>query len=123
MRTIVLIFTFFICLSADTTADNALENTTWKGTFNIPDVTEGLFVFKKDTVTVMINDYAMEVMKYSVKGDTLSLTKLMGDSPCNTQNPGLYQFNVNGDMMTLKMLSDNCIERSSAISQEAYEKQ
>ena len=122
MRTTLLLAVFFICLSADTAIENELQNTTWKGTFNIPEPTEGFFVFKQDTVTVMVNDYALETMQFSTKGDTLSLTKISGDSSCGSDE-GLYKYSVNGSSLKLQVLSDDCPDRSSGISTKKYVKQ
>lgn len=122
MRNTLLLLVLFICISTGTTTVNELENTTWKGTFFTPDATDGLFVFKQDTVMVMINDYALETMAFSVKGDTLSLTKIMGDSPCGTE-AALYLYKVTDDVLKLTMLKDDCAERSSGISTEGYVKE
>ena len=121
MRNFLLILVFFTCLSADTTTENELENTTWKGTFYVPNATEGLFVFKQDTVMVMVNDYAMETMKFSTTGDTLSLKKISGDSSCG-MDEALYQYTVSNNTLKLKMLKDDCPDRSSGIGTDGYVK-
>ncbi len=122
MQNFLLILLFLIGLSADNLNKNELENTTWKGTFNIPDATEGLFVFKQDTVRVMINDYPLETMKFSTKGDTLILRKISGDSSCGMDD-AFYQYTITDAVLKLKMLEDDCPDRSSGIGTEGFVKQ
>lgn len=120
--TLLLAVLLFVGLSADIPFGNELENTTWKGTFNIPEPTDGYFVFQKDTVRVMVNDYALETMLFATSGDTLSLKKVAGDSSCGTEE-ALYRFTISETGLTLKMLSDDCPDRYSGISKEEYIKQ
>jgi hypothetical protein len=58
-------------------------NTSWKGTYYIPDATDMILQFKQDTL--LLNYFEdgsnAEMMKYEMKGDTLIMTKISGISP------------------------------------------
>jgi len=60
-------------------------------------------------------------MSYTVSGDTLRITKLDGNSPCN-EEVGVYNFNIKEDKLFLKVNNDPCSIRSSAFN-ESYNKQ
>ena len=114
MKKIILwIFLVFIVSSVDA----QLTNTRWRNVINIPDPYETILQFRKDTATVnLVSDGTLiETMSYSTIKDTLRLTKLFGNSPCDDKITGIYHFEINDDRLTITFLSDDCNERANAL--------
>jgi hypothetical protein len=76
-----------------------------------------LFDFKKDTVSASyISDSSLlETMTYKVVKDTLMLRKVDGQSECDPTTVGKYQFRTDKDRLYLKLISDDCLDRSSIL--------
>ena len=92
-----------------------LANTSWTGTFNIPDPSEMIVEFKTDTVNVIFKDRTfLESMKYQVNGDTLLLTKIDGESPCSFTETATYKMETKDNKLFISALKDLCPERVSA---------
>ena len=102
-----------------------LTDSKWKSSMNIPDVTETILHFKKDSVflSVAADGSLVETMSYSISRDTLRLTKLSGMSPCTESTIGLYRFELKDDKLTIVPLSDDCQERANAFTPEAWTRQ
>ncbi len=106
-----------------------LENTVWKGIFLVPDAHELVMNFKKDTVTLQfafkynLGDLSdknlLEKMTYKVDKDKLTLQKVSGGSPCDNRTVGIYRFAVKDEKLLITLVSDDCIQRSSAFPAEA----
>ena len=81
------------------TAQSQVAGLKFKGTMNIPDPTNCILSFAKDTL-YLINDQdrpdmargeVIETMTYTVKNNTLILQKVTGLSPCDNTIPGTYK--------------------------------
>jgi hypothetical protein len=92
-----------------------LADTKWQGTFYIPSENECYLHFKKDTLTLEFAETGdiIETMKYSVSGDTLTISKLAGGSPCESSD-AFYRLKVSADKLKLTILKDDCGARASA---------
>lgn len=99
-----------------------LTDSKWKNYMNVPDPTECILQFKKDTlVMIIVADGSVgETMKYSTSNDTLKITKLSGFSPCSEGVTGLYRFTIKDEKLTIVPLSDDCNDRSAAFKPEAW---
>ena len=109
-------FPLLICIVfSSATSFAQLADTKWQGTFYIPSENECYLHFKKDTLNLVFAESGdiIEAMKYTVSGDTLTLSKLYGGSPCE-ETAALYKFKVNADKLKLSIVSDNCSARASA---------
>lgn len=105
-----------------------LQNSAWKGTFLTPAPTECVFEFKTDTVYLRLaNDYKangvddgkfLEKSLYKVEHDTLTLKKLVGLSPCDSEVKGRYLFVIKNDKLSLLLIEDDCRERVVAFPPE-----
>ncbi|RYY43766.1 MAG: hypothetical protein EOO06_19220 [Chitinophagaceae bacterium] len=115
MKALRFIAFFAFCLITHS-ALAQLENTRWVGSFHIPGEAECVFHFKKDSLNMFLadRDIVVEQMSYKLSGDTLTLKKLAGSSPCDGETPGLYRWKVDGDFLRLRLISDNCSERAGA---------
>jgi len=111
----LIVWSFLFAILSN--ADAQLTNTKWKNIINIPDPYETYLQFQKDTVTVnLVSDGTLiETMSYSTNKDTLRLTKLFGNSPCEVNVTGTYHFAINDDKLTITLISDDCIERVNAL--------
>ncbi|RYY67848.1 MAG: hypothetical protein EOO13_13905 [Chitinophagaceae bacterium] len=92
-----------------------LTDSKWQGNFYVPGELECFLHFKKDSVDLVILETGgvIEGMKYTIAGDTLSLVKLFGGSPCGDE-PGVYKWKIEGEILRLTLLSDPCGPRASA---------
>jgi hypothetical protein len=96
-----------------------LANTSWKGTYKIPDPTELILQFKTDTLLLNdpVNGNIVETMNYKISGDTLTLIKISGSSSCNDEK-GIYKISAKDDKLFLGLIEDSCYDRSSAMPDE-----
>lgn len=125
------ILILFICLSAKN-VNAQLQDHAWKGVFMVPDPVECVFEFKKDTVYLKfaekfnVNDLSgnnlLEKSVYKIENDTLTLQKVMGGSPCDTEVIGKYRFAVKDEKLSLFLIADDCMERAFAFPQEPLTK-
>lgn len=94
-------------------------NTSWKGTYYIPDATDMILQFKQDTL--LLNYFEdgsnAEMMKYEMKGDTLIMTKISGISPCDGIK-GSYKLSVKDNKLFMTLIEDSCDARASAMPQQ-----
>jgi hypothetical protein len=114
-------FTFVLILLVS--AVNAqLTDTKWKNLMNIPDPTESIMHFKKDTVllSIAVDGTLVETMIYTINKDTLRLTKISGMSPCGDNVIGLYRIEIKDDKLTIIPISDDCSDRANAFKPEAW---
>lgn len=92
-----------------------LSNSKWKGVANIPDPYPSQFEFRNDSLFLMAEDMIVEIMSYKLSGDSLTLSKLDGRSPCDVKATGHFKIIwKDGDAFTLESLSDECPERAAA---------
>ncbi|MEO6820426.1 MAG: hypothetical protein ABI266_10275 [Ginsengibacter sp.] len=110
----LFLFTFLLANSGHA----QIQNTSWKGVFNLPSPADCIFEFKTDTALLTMDGNILETSKLTVKGDTLTLQKLSGGSPCDADVIGIYRFKINGDKLTLTVIDDACNERAMAGPEE-----
>jgi hypothetical protein len=118
--------TFLIAvLCAGTMAHAQLANTKWKNTMMIPEAVECILDFTKDTAKILVADEDMlvETMLYTIKQDTLTIVKLNGTSPCDTETVGKYKFELKDDKLTIVPIADDCNDRSAAFLPDAWIRQ
>ncbi len=119
-------------LHAQQGSGSTFRYTAWKGTFNVPDPIECLMQFKKDTALLLYagstpidirgggtlvtgkDSAALEVMTYKEHGDTVTLYKVSGGSPCG-DDPGVYLAQRSNGKMRLVPLNDACDARKSSM--------
>ena len=117
MTTLLVVSLFWL----QPTKDEVLTNTNWSGILHAPDPVDAVLEFKTDSMFVYIGPELIETMTYAVKGDTLTLTKVSGSSPCD-QQPVNYQYSVKDENLKLLALTDNCTERKNAFAPEGYKR-
>lgn len=95
-----------------------VQNTSWKGIFNVPSPAECVLQFISDTALITMDGNDLEISKFKINGDTLTLQKLSGGSPCDTEVIGIYRFKVKDDKLIMTVIDDACQERAMALPQE-----
>ena len=105
-------------------ADAQLSNTKWKGTLNIEGGMDVLFNFSNDTLNVenAADNSSLETMTYTSDDSVITLTKIYGQSQCDT-TAGKYKYVIVNNEMTLSLLSDDCPDRAGAIGTMKLEKE
>ncbi len=101
-----------------------LANTKWKATLQLDQPLDVIFNFSGDTldVTNAGDNSDIEAMKYTTDDTVLTIEKLYGESQCDTSGVGKYSFKVDGDSLSLKLISDYCTDRSNVIGDLKLEK-
>lgn len=114
MKKIALLFLSFIAL-APVVAQ--LENTRWKSTVTIGDPVNVIFDFKKNTVALyrVADSTLIESMSYVRSNGSFTLVKITGQSDCDNTTPGKYSFEITHNKMLIKLIKDDCYDRSSVI--------
>ena len=94
-----------------------LANTKWKTTLQTDEAIDVIFNFGADTldVTNAGDNSDIEAMNYALQDTVLTLRKLFGESQCDTSAVGTYSYKINGNELWLKLISDNCEDRSNVI--------
>ena len=65
----------------------------------------------------------IEKMKYSfTEQGSLKLVKIVGKSPCNTEDEGLYKYQIDNDTLTFTIVNDDCVDRETAFAGNSYKK-
>lgn len=113
-----ILFLFLVVMAAGS-ANAQIQNTSWKGIYNIPDPTEMVLQFKQDTLLLNYSQDGSnaELMNYQMKGDTLIMTKINGISPCDGVK-GSYKLSVKDDKLFMTLIEDSCDARASAMPQQ-----
>jgi len=95
-----------------------LENTRWKSTVTIEEPVNVIFDFKKNTVALyrVADGTLIENMSYTCNNTSFTLRKITGQSDCDNATPGKYGFKVNHNKMLIKLIKDDCYDRSSVIN-------
>lgn len=115
---LILIISLFIWQKP---GNQSLTNTKWHGTIYVPDASDGVLEFGKDTLSVYMDGNVLETMLYKENADTLSLKKISGGSPCGEET-GLYKYEVKDNQLFVTPISDDCPVRAGAFSKDAYKK-
>ena len=118
------IFVICFCLLFALTTKAQLENTSWEATFYIPDAMPMVLQFKADTMFLKVAETRddFEVMHYTVKNDTLSYTKISGNSDCGPDQKALYKIEIKDDLLFLTVINDECEGRANATPSEGFKK-
>ena len=101
-----------------------LENTRWKTKVTIGDPVNVIFDFKKDAVSLynLADSGLIEIMSYTTNDSSFSLLKIDGQSDCDNSTPGKYGFIIKNDSMFMKMISDDCDDRSSVVNNTGWKR-
>jgi hypothetical protein len=121
MKTIIFILAATF-LSASAFAQ--LQNTSWEGTIKGDNPRNAILGFKKDTVILytVSDSEVVERMTYTTSGSTFTVKKIDGQSDCDNTTPGKYGFVLKGGKMFIKLISDACNDRSSALDTTKWRK-
>jgi len=94
-----------------------LKNTRWEGAIKGDNPRNTILDFKKDTLILYAasNNEIVETMTYTANGTTFTIKKIEGQSDCDNTTPGKYGFQIKGGKMLIKLISDVCNDRSSAL--------
>ena len=94
-----------------------LENTRWKSTVTINGPENVIFDFKKNTVALyrVADNSMIETMTYTHNDASFTLKKVEGQSDCDNTTPGKYSFKITHKKMLIKLIKDECSDRSSVI--------
>lgn len=123
-RLLVIVLSTVAAVALRAQAQNPLAGTAWQGQAYAPNEVTIILHFKADSVSMFIVPEMIlgETMAYTVKADTLTLRKISGNSPCDTQGIGTLQFTIRNDDMTLKSLADDCPARKVAWGEKPFRK-
>jgi hypothetical protein len=111
--------TFLLSISFIALGTHAqVTNSKWKATLQLDQPVDVVFNFSTDTldVTNLADNSSLETMKYTLKDTVLTIQKLYGQSQCDPATVGSYTCTINGDEMHLKIISDDCGDRSNVIA-------
>ena len=102
-----------------------LKNTRWEGAIKGDNPRNTILDFKKDTLILYSapDNEVVETMTYFANGNTFTIKKIKGQSDCDNTTPGKYGFQIKGDKMLIKLVSDACYDRSSALDITNWTKQ
>ncbi len=118
MKTLMTAILFLLIFPGANTLSAQIQNTSWKGVFNIPSPADCVFEFKTDTVFLTLNGEILETSKFKINEDTLTLQKFSGISPCYLDVIGIYQFKIKDQKLILTIIDDACYTRSMSVPQE-----
>ncbi|HRD58694.1 MAG TPA: hypothetical protein PK504_11625 [Ferruginibacter sp.] len=113
-RCFILQFVFILICG---TTNAQIENSKWAGTLMIPNETECIFQFKKDSLYLYLADGEREIeaMRYAVSNDSLKIVKLHGSSPCDTSTEAVYLWKIKDNILKLTAFKDDCDARTNAL--------
>jgi hypothetical protein len=118
--------TLLLCVSSFvlSTTFGQLANTRWKTTLQIGGPVNSIIEFRKDTVSVYTtaDSTIIESMTYKKNDTLLTLRKIEGQSDCDNSTIGNYGYRIKGDSLLLKLLKDECDDRSSVIENTIWTK-
>ena len=121
MKKIMFFFAFSIFSSS---LFAQLDNTRWKATLIIDEPVNVIFDFKKDILSLytVADSTMIETMNYTKDDTSFTLTKIDGQSDCDNSTPGRYRFKIKNGKIEIKMISDDCYDRSSVIDNTTWTK-
>lgn len=101
-----------------------LKNTRWEGAIKGDNPRNAILDFKKDTLILYgaSNNEIVETMMYTINGNTFTVKKIEGQSDCDNTTQGKYGLEIKGDKMLIKLISDMCNDRSSALDKTKWTK-
>ncbi|MBS1653753.1 MAG: hypothetical protein JSU05_02820, partial [Bacteroidetes bacterium] len=65
---------------------------------------------------------AIEKMTFKIAGDTLTLKKIFGNSPCDDESVGRYKYIILPGTLQLMKLEDPCDPRANALAGVEFKK-
>lgn len=117
-----IIFSLF-SLALVQIASAQMANTSWSGTFYVPDPAKMILQFKGDTLLLNFSTgNVLESMKYTISNDTLSIIKIEGQSPCDYSTVATYKLTMKENKLFITPLKDDCSERAAAWPKDALVK-
>ena len=97
---------------------NGLKNTAWKTYFGQRPITDtAIWRFKNDSSSLELTNGTILVHGvYTLNHDTLTFNDLGGKYSCPKTNIGKYTVVIQDDILTLKLIEDDCSDRSAIIN-------
>ncbi|MEP7319808.1 MAG: DUF3471 domain-containing protein, partial [Panacibacter sp.] len=119
MKKITVLLSAFVFMAS---AFAQLENTKWKSTITIDGPVNVIFHFKKTTVDLyrIADNSLIESMSYTHNDTSFTLKKISGQSDCDDAIPGKYRYVLMPKTLLLKVITDNCGDRSSVIDKTQW---
>lgn len=119
---IFIVITAFLALGFSASAQ--LKNTKWKGTIAAPTDVDVELRFKADTLNIAIagTDNVIESMKFTIKDDLITVSKLAGGSPCSNDQQATIKYSIKDNQLLLVPVTDPCDERKNAWPIEGFVK-
>ena len=121
----LIIAALFLIMGVSSSAQNSLRNTSWKGVMLIPGATDVRLNFKKDSL-FLTADAREEIgtLIFSQRGDTLTIKKIWGASPCPEESEGIYRVEwiEKGKKNQLHGISDEYEGRIGVYTTYAFER-
>ena len=111
----------FYCLLVITLVSGSIKaqlaNSKWKGVLKLDNPVNVSFNFGKDTLTVLNLDEntVIETMIYTATSSTFALTKISGQSDCESSDTGKYRFQITNDVLLITLVEDDCDDRAPYI--------
>lgn len=101
-----------------------MANTAWQDSVNMGQVEDVIFRYGTDTVSIYSasGNELLEMMMYTIQGDSLTWKKVSGNSPCDTQTVGIYQVSIKNGEMAMKLVKDDCPPRLAALLPKPFKK-
>lgn len=122
---IIISALLLLVIAVGSRAQNSLSNTKWKGVMLIPGATDVRLNFKKDSL-FLTTEAGQEIgtLIYSQRGDTLTIRKIWGSSPCPEESQGVYRIEwIEKDKkIQLHGISDECEGRIGVYTTYAFER-
>lgn len=120
------IFLAFVILAAfGSTVQAQFTGKKFRGYANAPDPMEMIMEFKNDTLNMYLAaDFRLvETMSYSLQGDTMTISKLFGQSPCKNGTSGLYKMVLEENKLFITPIKDECTDRFYAFNKDPWIKE
>jgi hypothetical protein len=111
-----------VCASGASFAQ--LQNTRWKATVKGDNPRNVILDFKKDSVILytVSDSEIVEKMTYTVDKSQFIVKKTEGQSDCDNSTPGTYGYRMVNGKMLVRLISDACSDRSSALDSTYWTK-
>jgi len=91
-----------------------LANSKWKGVLKLDNPVNVTFDFGKDTLTVVNLDdnSVIETMIYTATSSAFTLTKISGQSDCESSATGKYKYQIKDNSLLMTVDEDTCNDRA-----------
>jgi hypothetical protein len=112
---------FFLCIGAGRLQAQNMQNTAWK--FYVDALNDTLTMhIGADTSRVTSSSGELIVRSiYQFNKDTIKMKDIDGQYPC-PDGVGVYQFKIDGDIMTFTLVNDPCDNRSNSLRGVKFKK-